>query len=167
MLALMRDVRTGEPRALHRTALAPDGAGNKGKAVLPDNSSPKKILGPRAACAIMLSASEDITYGLGICEGIETGASIIARFGWRPVWACGDAGGIRTFPRLAGLDCLTIFADHDEAHYRPSGEVYYPGQDAAKACMARLVGEGLPEVIYCLPPIAGADWNDMAARAAA
>ena len=31
--------------------------------------------------------------------------------GWRPIRACGSLGGLRKFPVLDGIECLTIFAD--------------------------------------------------------
>jgi hypothetical protein len=108
-----------------------------------------------------------VTQGLGICEGIETGCTIITELGWRPIWAVGDAGAMRTFPLLAGLDCLTLFPDNDTAKRRSDGTLFYPGQDAAAACAERLLAKGLPEVAAIIPPAAGSDWNDATGRAAA
>jgi hypothetical protein len=136
MVALMTDARTNKPTGIHRTFLTPDGSS---KAPIP---SPRMMLGK--AGIIRLSLDEDVELGLGICEGIETGLSIMAR-GWRPIWACGSLGTLRTFPVLGGIECLTIFGDpkpHEiegacecarrwiaagkEAHVRWSGE---PGLD--------------------------------------
>ena len=60
----------------------PDGSA---KAIMPDGSNPKRMLGRAAGAAIKLSADADVTMGLGIAEGIETALSILSA-GWRPVW---------------------------------------------------------------------------------
>lgn len=163
MIGLFRDMATGEPVAIHRTAIKPDGSG---KAAMPDGSSPKKALGPFAGAATMLSPLEAVEIGLGACEGIETGNSILLT-GWRPLWAVGGEQGIKKFPRLAGLDCLTLFADNDGVRYRQNGTVHHPGPDAAKACAERLRAE--MEVRIVTPPKVETDWNDVLAprRAAA
>ena len=75
------------------------------------------MLGPVAGCAIKLDADEIVEEGLGICEGIETGLPIRAT-GWRPMWALGSAGAIATFAPIPGIECLTIFADHDHDRAR-------------------------------------------------
>jgi hypothetical protein len=164
ILARMRDIRTNEPKALHRTALRADGGD---KATMPDKSKPKKMLGPRAGCAIKLSPDDAIEQGLGLSEGIETGLAIMIAFGWSPVWAAGDAPAIRTFPNLPGLCSLTVFPDHDTVKYRPDGTPFWPGQDAAEALADRLLAEGFPSVRTILPPTPGKDWNDEAGRLAA
>jgi phage/plasmid primase-like uncharacterized protein len=157
MLTLMRDARTDEPRAVHRTALDGDGAGHKGKAALPDGSSPKKMLGSSSGCVVKLTPDEEVTYGLGICEGIETGLSLVVRFGWQPIWATCTTGLMRTFPVLSGINSLTIFADNDE-----SGS----GQEAAADCAARYVGAGFTDVQVVEPQELGEDWNDAVQRLA-
>jgi hypothetical protein len=43
--------------------------------------------------------------------------------GWTPIWVATSAGAIARFPVLAGIECLTIFADADEI-----------GRQAAEKC---------------------------------
>ena len=90
---------------------------------------------------------EEVTGGLGICEGIETGLSLLAS-GWKPVWAVMSANGIADFEILSGVESLTIWADDDET-----------GIAAAKRCAARWLAVGNDcEVV--LPPQNSNDWND-------
>ena len=146
MVAQMRDVRTNEPRAIHRTAILLDGSG---KAQLPDGSNPRKMLGPAEGAAVKLVADQDVTLGLGLAEGIETALTPICA-GWSPVWACGSAGAIRTFPVLPGIEHLTIFADADD-----SGR----GLKDARACARKWQHAGCCCDVV-LPPNDGTDWND-------
>ena len=60
----------------------------------------------------MLSAFDEPTTGLTICEGTETGIAILSK-GLAPVWACGGAVFLATFPVLRAIECLTIAADSD------------------------------------------------------
>jgi hypothetical protein len=70
-----------------------------------------KTLGkPRGV--VRLSRDEDVHRGLFLAEGLETALSGIA-IGLRPMWAVGDANMMAAFPVLAGIDCLTLIADHD------------------------------------------------------
>ena len=86
-----------------------------------------------------------MTTGLAIAEGIETALS--APF--RPVWGCLDAGTLSRFPVLPGIECLTVFADHDEA-----------GIKAALAVGRRWKQAGR-EVSLLRPPVPGQDFNDL------
>jgi CHC2-type zinc finger protein/Toprim domain-containing protein len=139
MLSLWRDIHTDEPRAIHRTALTP--AGEKiGRA----------SLGPKSGAAIKLSAHADVTLGLTIGEGIETTLSAKA-FGFLPAWSVGDANGIRDFPVLAGIECLTVIVDNDE-----NGT----GQCCALECSERWTCAGR-EVRRALPHKIGQDFNDL------
>ena len=61
MVALVRDIITNEPSAIHRTALTIDGR----------KLDRPKLLGPSAGGAIKLS-SDYVTNELTIAEGIET-----------------------------------------------------------------------------------------------
>jgi len=147
MVALMTTADGNRPVAIHRTPLTATGERDRDK--------PKKMLGPSGGAVIRLSPDDDVTMGLGLAEGIETGLSVLAA-GWAPVWAAGSAGTIRTFPILAGVEALTIFADHDR-----SGA----GLDAARACGERWVAAG-QEAFIRAPRDAGRDWNDETPRAA-
>jgi hypothetical protein len=139
MLGLLRDVITDEPCGVHRTFLDRDG-----------RKLDRRMLGRAKNAAVKLIADEDVSVGIGIAEGIETALALI-NAGWQPVWALGSAGGIERFPVLAGIEAITIFADSDEV-----------GLAAARACSARWTAAGR-EARILRPPMAGADWNDMAA----
>lgn len=143
MLCPITDIRTGEFTGLHRTFLRADGSG---KADIPKKEQ-KKMLGRSKGGAIRLTPDEDVTTGLGICEGIETGLSILG-IGWAPVWAALSKSGIRDFPVLDGIECLTVFADHDNG-----------GMEAARECARRWTQTGR-EVTIRTPFKQGKDWND-------
>jgi hypothetical protein len=141
MIALMTDPVTNEPVGIHRTFLRADGVAKI------EHGTAKMMLG--AAGVVRLVNDEDVALGLGIAEGIETSLAIMRHAGWRPVWAVGSAGGIRGFPVLSGIECLTIFPDADA-----SGT----GQKAAEACAQRWLAAG-HEVAIVTPPV-GQDWDD-------
>jgi putative DNA primase/helicase len=86
MVALWTDAVTGEPRAIHRTAITDAGA-----------KVGRKTLGPNAGCLIRLWPDEVVERGLVIGEGIETTLAATTRIQHRgtlltPAWAAGDAG---------------------------------------------------------------------------
>ena len=111
----------------------------------------KKMLGPVSGCAIKHDRDENVTLGLGITEGLETGLAVRAT-GWRPVWALGSAGAIATFPVLAGIETLTLFADHDPT-----------GLSAAQRCAERWQAAGC-EVFIRWPKGLGRDYADEVSR---
>lgn len=84
----------------------------------------KLSLGPSAGQCVKLSNDEDVSIGLHLAEGIETGIALMMH-GCMPIWVCAT-GTIQTFPVLDGMGCLTVFADHDA-----------PGFAAAQACCDR------------------------------
>ena len=138
MVALMTDPVTGEPCGIHRTFLRSDGSGKaEGQA--------KMMAG--SAGVIRLLPDEDVTLGFGLVEGIETGLSVMQRYGWRPIWAATSAGGIAHLPPLPGIEAVTIFADADGA-----------GHKAAAACASHWIGAGR-EARINLPP--AGDFNDL------
>jgi hypothetical protein len=71
----------------------------------------------------------------------------------RPAWAAGDAGHMRAFPVLAGIDALTLLVDHDG-----NGA----GQDAANACAQRWIAAER-EVIQLTPQAVDTDFADIIA----
>jgi putative DNA primase/helicase len=146
LVAKMVAIRTGEFCGVHRTALAPDG---RGKAELTGLGNPKKMLGRAAGACVKLSPDEEVSCGLHIAEGIETALACIA-MGFRPTWAALSAGGVATFPVLAGIETLTVFADHD---------ANATGLKAARQCASQWSGAGR-EVTIALPPDQGRDWAD-------
>lgn len=89
-----------------------------------------KSLGP--AGVIRLSEDADALGGLYLAEGLETSLAAMS-IGLRPIWSCGSTSIMRTFPVLAGVEALTIIADHDA-----NGA----GEHAAKACADRLRASG-------------------------
>jgi hypothetical protein len=139
MLALYRDIRTNDPKAIHRTALTPDG-----------KKIDRKALGPKAGCAIKLTPDEDVAGGLTIAEGIETALAGLA-LNFCPTWALGDAAAVAKFPVLAGIECLTILVDNDT-----SGT----GQTRALECSRRWTGMGC-EVFRVVPTATGTDMADV------
>jgi hypothetical protein len=139
MLALMTNPERNTPCGIHRTFLLPDGSG---KAPV---EPAKSMLGN--AGVIRLMPDEEITNGLGIAEGIENALTIMQHAGWPNIWATGTASGIAKFPVLAGIECLTIFADHDIA-----------GTRAAQECASRWTLAG--REVRIIVPRQHADWND-------
>ena len=145
MLAMMRDVRTDQPCGLHATWLANDGSG---KAHVP---KPKKMFGRARNAAVKLDPDDDVTYGLGIAEGVET--TLAARVRFRPMWALGSAGAIGALEPMPGLEALSIFADADG-----NGT----GQDAARECARRWTEAGCEVVVRTV--VGGGDFNDLDMR---
>lgn len=145
MVALVRDIRSDEPRGLHRTALSADGH------KVQVDSKDRLALGPIASGAVKLTPDVAVTLALGIGEGIETVLSLrlTPEFGRSPVWACLSAGGVKDFPVLAGVESLWIAVDNDPAGIR-----------AAEACAARWQDAGR-EVFLVRPKLAGNDMNDV------
>jgi DNA primase len=148
MLAAMTCPVANRFVGVHRTFLRLDGMGKV------EHGKAKMMLGN--AGVIRLAFDDEITTGLGICEGIETGLSLMQRAGWTAIWAAGSAPAIAKFPVLGGIECLTIFPDADDSGV---------GRKAAEACTARWNDAGR-EVQTIWPP-GGKDWNDCLARSAA
>lgn len=144
LVALWSDAITGEPRAIHRTALTPDA-----------RKIDRRSLGPTAGCCLRLWPDEDVERGLVLAEGVETtlvAATRVERENTTltPAWACGDKGHLAGFPVLAGIESITILVDHDE-----NGA----GQLAAEECAQRWLAAGR-EVIRLTPRKPG-DFNDL------
>jgi len=139
LLALLSDVRTGEPCGTINIYLRPEGTDR-----LRDPKG-KTSWGRAGGSAVMLSGLDEPTLGLTICEGVETGISLLMA-GLAPVWCCGGAGNLASFPALGGIEALTIAADADA-----------PGQKAAESVATRWHEAGREAVI--IAPPAG-DWAD-------
>ncbi len=136
MVALFRNIRTGEPQAVSRTFLDRDG-----------RKRGRQFLGPVGGAAVMLDGFETVTSGLHIGEGVET--CLAARqLGLRPAWALGSSGAIAAFPVLSGVECLTLLSEHDDASAK-----------AVEACAARWHAAGRGVLIN--RPIGGKDLNDV------
>jgi hypothetical protein len=144
LIALFRDVLTNEPKAIHRIALGPGGM-----------LIGKRMLGRVGDCAIKIDEDENVTIGLSVGEGIET--MIAARMrGFRPAWALGSAGTLKTFPVLSGVECLSIVVDHD----LPDKNGRQAGQEAALECSQRWTAAGR-EVRRLVPRRQGSDMADL------
>jgi putative DNA primase/helicase len=140
LLALLCDARTGEPCGIVNIHLRPYGSDR-----LRDRRG-KTITGRARAAVVMLSAFDEPTAGLVLCEGVETGIAVF-QSGLRPIWACGGAGTLASFPALGGIEALTIAADADD-----------PGCRAAAAVAVRYRAAGREAAI--VPPPVG-DWADL------
>jgi putative DNA primase/helicase len=139
MLALLSDA-AGEPRAIHRTFLAP---GGEGKAAL----EPQRMtLGPVAGSAVRLFP---VAERLAVAEGIETAlaAAVVLRL---PAWAAVSAGNLGDALALPPeVREVVIAADNDP-----------PGRAAAEKAARRWKAEGR-RVRIALPQREGADFNDV------
>jgi hypothetical protein len=144
LIALFRDIVTNEPKAIHRIALAPGGT-----------LIAKRMLGRVGGCAIKIDADENVEHGLAVGEGIETMLAARMR-GFRPAWALGSAGTLKTFPVLDGVESLTIIVDHD----LPDKNGRLAGQEAAAECSQRWTLTGR-EVRRIVPRRQGADMADL------
>jgi putative DNA primase/helicase len=145
MIALVRNIVTNEPQAIHRTAI--DASGRK---------IDRKAYGPIGGGAVKLTDDANVTKVIAIGEGIETALSIreLPDLGNMPVWPVLSANGIAAFPVLPGIESVWIAADNDA-----SGT----GQNAARSAGERLHAAGV-ETIILAPTQAGADLNDKVAR---
>jgi hypothetical protein len=102
MVALLRDIETDNGCGIIRTFLDKEG-----------RKSARRMLGRAGGAAVKLDADANVTEGLCICEGTETGISgMIA--GYRPIWAVGSSGGITRFPVLSGVEVLTILTETND-----------------------------------------------------
>ena len=144
MLALLTDIATGVPTGIRRTALsgecarARDASGNK---------LPHKVLGRAGNAVVRLGGATLPPAALALCEGVETGLSVIAATG-ATVWAC-PAGALAKIPVLPGVEWLAIYADNDP-----------PGLNAARAVASRWLAAGR-QVSIETPSRPGADFNDL------
>jgi putative DNA primase/helicase len=86
------------------------------------------MLGGVSGAAMKLQHLQN--HSLHICEGLETGLACIA-MDKGPIWAVGSTANMQSFPTIASVDHLTIWADHDDA-----------GMKAAKACEDRWLKAG-------------------------
>ena len=139
MVALVTDVITNDVLSLHRTWVLGDGSKNKAPVDTPRLTWPG--LPSKGGC-IRLWPDEEITQGLCIAEGIET--ALTAARGFGSAWATIDAHNLAKFPVLAGIDALTIVADHDKKNPKTGRRA---GNDAAQACTNRWVKNGI-EVLH-------------------
>jgi putative DNA primase/helicase len=128
MVALVRDIRSNEPGAIHRTAL--DSLGRKREI----DGKDRMAVGPTKNGVVKLSPDEEVTYGLAIAEGIETTLSLRLMPDWSasPVWACLFAGNLADFPLLSGIETLVVGVDHDEAGRKAAAQAIMRWHDAGR-----------------------------------
>jgi len=135
MVALLRDVRTDEPCGVIRTFLDQDA-----------RKIERRMMGRAGSAAVKLDADENVTEGLHVSEGTETGLSAMVG-GYRPVWACGSAGGVAQFPVLSGIEALTILTETNDggANARATEAVSARWHEAGREVFAveMLVGDDL------------------------
>jgi hypothetical protein len=147
IIVAMRDFKSGEITAVQRIFLTQDVHGN----VIKDGKP--MMLGRASGSAMQLQRLQD--GELHICEGLETGLSLIA-MGNGPMWSLGSCGAIRAFQVLPGVERLLIWADNDKA-----------GNEAADACGARWKLAGRRVKIRS-PSLEGQDaadvWRDRVGR---
>lgn len=138
MLCAFRDIYTDEVVGLHRTRLDSVTAAEVGR----------KMLGRAKGAAIKLTHDSEVTMGLVLAEGVETGLAGIM-LGLRPMWVTGSVGGIKVFPVLSGIEALTVCAETDDS--------------GANAAAIEQVGtrcaEAGREVLIAVPTVSG-DLND-------
>jgi putative DNA primase/helicase len=135
MVALMRDVVTDRPVAVHRTFV--DHTGRK---------TGRKMMGPCGGAAIKLAPPTNV---LVVAEGIETALAATAA-GMAPVWAMGSAGAIGALAVLPTVDRLVILAEIDGGASR----------DAIASCSHRWNGTAGKKVIVITPTV-GKDFADV------
>jgi hypothetical protein len=102
MLALFRNIMTGEPQAVSRIFLDTH-------ARRPE----RKFLGPVGGAAVMLDPFDEVLEGLHVGEGLET-CMAGRQLHLCPIWALGSAGEIERLPVLDGVECLTILEENDD-----------------------------------------------------
>jgi len=134
------ETRDGEIVSVHRTFLKPNGTG---KAAVEPN---KMALGREGGCAVHLTAGAPT---LVICEGIETGLSVLQATGHH-VWAALGTSNLGNVELPAFVREVVIAADNDE-----------PGMKAALAAGQSYRSRGY-QVRMVSPRAEKADFNDIA-----
>jgi hypothetical protein len=134
--AMVADVSTG---GVHRTFF--DKQGNRLA------KSAKMMLGPCAGGAVCLS---EASGPLVVCEGIETGLSLLCGLlsGQATVWATLSTSGMKAVHLLPDPHRLTIATDGDD-----------PGHIASDVLATRATALGWN--VSILPAPDGKDWNDV------
>ncbi len=142
MVALVRNIITDEPQAIHRTAIDWNGR----KQIIPGNNG-RRALGPIKGGAVKLSGSGNT---LGIGEGIETTLSI-PHFQDVGVWSLLNTAGISSFPVLPHLQAVFIAIDNDRSR---------AGENAASIVRGRLSASNIKTYSIRTAKV-GTDLNDV------
>jgi hypothetical protein len=138
MVALVTRGADNAPLAIHRTFIAPDGAG---KAHV---KTAKMMLGPCRGGAVRLAEAGGL---LMVGEGIETCLAAMEATG-HPAWAALSTSGLRVLGLPHTVREVIVLADGDD-----------PGEAAAEECARRWKYEGR-RVRIARPP-RGQDFNDL------
>ena len=138
MVALMRDVLTDRPVAVHRTYI--DHTGSK---------TGRKMLGPSSGAAIKLAPESDL---LVVAEGVETALAATAA-GMTPVWAMGSAGAIGNLVVVPTVAKLVILAETDSGASR----------EAIASCAHRWC-DFAGKTVFVIIPNVGNDFADVWVR---
>ena len=162
LVALMRDVVSGEPTAIQRIYIRPDFVKDKCEA----SPNGAKTLGRMRGSAIMITSFED-TFSDGqenaarlfVAEGLETALGVMRR-NFAPAWALCSTGNIANLPVLHNVEHLIVCADNDVPKER-NGVVRTPGLDAALECRSRWHSGDKACTIW-MPGEAGKDYADVA-----
>jgi hypothetical protein len=101
LIAAFRSFDSDEITAVHRIALASDGA-----------KLGRRMLGVVGGAAVKLGAPINGTLAIG--EGVET-CMAAQQLGHGPAWALGSAGAIERLPVLPGIERLILLAEHDDS----------------------------------------------------
>ncbi len=137
MIALFRDLETGERAGVHRTFLTPDA-----------QKIDRRMFGrwsrPRA---IKLYPANDQLY---VAEGIETALAAATQLGMWPAWALGSKVTLEKLPVISGIAVLGILVDRD-AH----------GEAAAAACCQTWQAVGRRVRLLRTKDAALNDFNDL------
>jgi hypothetical protein len=138
LIALLRGIHDGASCGVINIHLQPNGTDR-----LRDKKG-KTVTGRARGAAVMLDEFEDVTCGLTICEGLETGLALRLDE-QRPVWVPPGAGNLAAFPVLDVIEALTVAADADG-----------PGQRAAQTVAARWRAAG--QLVAIVAPKHLEDW---------
>jgi phage/plasmid primase-like uncharacterized protein len=112
LIGLFRDIETDELRAITRIFLDPEG-----------HKITRKFLGPVGGCGIKIDPDENVTMGIVVCEGLETGLAA-KQLGYSPIWALGSSGAIRRLQVIRGIEGLTILAEAGETSRRDAQQCF-------------------------------------------
>lgn len=162
LVALMRDIVSGEPRAVQRIYIRPDFSKDKCEA----SPNGAKTLGLMRGAAMMVTSFDDtfcdgqeFADPLYVAEGLETALAVLGR-GYAPVWALGSTSNIANLPVHYAVLRLVICADNDPSKEH-NGRLVTPGLDAARECQARWRVAGKTCDIW-MPDAVGKDFADAA-----
>lgn len=144
--------------AIHRTYLDPDAP------VLASVPKAKKVLKRLDVTlngSIALAGWEPVGLHANLCEGVETGLSIVRAIG-RPVFAATTATLVANWRPPKGVKRVTIWADRDKVSEKTGTAA---GQKSSVELAARLAEERL-QVRIVMPhgsirPGMPCDWNDV------